>query len=366
MKDMNRRQFLGATAAAAATLGIAGCSSSDDEDTGSTSGSASTDSSTEEATSDYGDFTVTMITDTGGVNDQSFNQLAWEGLQELEEETGIEVSYTESTQESDYATNLDRAVDADCNLIWGVGYAMADAVETAATTNPDYNFAIIDNSYDDPADNLTGVVFRSEEAAFAGGYVAACTTTTGQVGFVGGIESDVLIAFEYGYKAGVAYANSVNGTSVEVTAQYVESFSDTAAGKATANSQYTNGCDIVFACAGNAGNGVIEAATETGNLVIGVDSDQYDLAPDNMLTSVLKKVDEAVIEISLECANGESIGGQNVELGSSDDAVGLSEHHDLMDDDVYEAAIGLIDQFASGEIVAPTNEDEYNEYVATL
>ena len=107
-------------------------------------------------------FSVAMITDTGGINDQSFNQSAWEGLTELKEEKGVEVNYIESKQASDFVTNLERLGDNGANLLWGVGYACADAVLEAADSNPDIQYAIIDNAYDDTPDNVTGVMFRSD------------------------------------------------------------------------------------------------------------------------------------------------------------------------------------------------------------
>lgn len=368
---MKKKRFMGlATAAAAGVLAltIAGCGGSP-ATSGSTAGSAEGSSS----------FKVKMVTDMGGVNDQSFNQLAWEGLQELQDQTGIKVGYTESKQEADYATNLDKAVDDENNLIWGIGFAMASSIRDAAKTNPDVNFAIIDNAFpekghvneetgeeDGLLDNLTGVTFRTQEPSFVAGYIAAMTTTTGKVGFVGGMKSDVLNTFEWGYKAGVAYANKEAGKNVEVTTQYLETFTDAAKGKAAGQKMYSDGCDIVFACAGNAGNGVIDAAKDANKLVIGVDKDQYEQAPDNMLTSVMKNVDTAVIEISKKASKGEEIGGENIELGSSDDAVSISEHHDLMSDDVYTAATDLFAQIKDGKITPPATEDAYNEFVAGL
>ncbi|MFR3451839.1 MAG: BMP family ABC transporter substrate-binding protein [Collinsella sp.] len=111
----------------------------------------------------------------------------------------------------------------------------------------------------------------------------------------------------------------------------METFTDAAKGKAAGQKMYSDGCDIVFACAGNAGNGVIEAAQDADKMVIGVDKDQYDLAPENMLTSVMKNVDKAVIEVSTMASNGEKVGGKNIELSAKDGAVAVSTHHDLME-----------------------------------
>ena len=213
---------------------------------------------------------LTMVTDTGGVNDQSFNQSAWEGMTELKDKNGWDVSYLESKQDSDYATNLDKAVDAESDLVWGVGFAMADATLKAAKDNPNTQFAIIDNGNESQVANFTGVMFRAQEPSFVVGYIAARTTKTGKVGFVGGISSALIDQFEYGYRGGVAFANKENNTNVEVSAQYAESFSDAAKGKAIANSMYSDGCDVVFHAAGGVGTGVIEAAKDANKLAIAI------------------------------------------------------------------------------------------------
>ena len=219
-------------------------------------------------------------------------------MTELKDKNGWDVSYLESKQDSDYATNLDKAVDAESDLVWGVGFAMADATLKAAKDNPNTQFAIIDNGNDSQVSNFTGVMFRAQEPSFVVGYIAARTTKTGKVGFVGGISSALIDQFEYGYRGGVAYANKEKGTNVEISAQYAESFSDAAKGKAIANSMYSDGCDIVFHAAGGVGTGVIEAAKDANKLAIGVDRDQAYLAPENVLTSALKRVNVAIVEIS--------------------------------------------------------------------
>ena len=178
------------------------------------------------------------------------------------------------------------------------GFAMADATLKAAKDNPNTQFAIIDNGNDSQVSNFTGVMFRAQEPSFVVGYIAARTTKTGKVGFVGGISSALIDQFEYGYRGGVAYANKEKGTNVEISAQYAESFSDAAKGKAIANSMYSDGCDIVFHAAGGVGTGVIEAAKDANKLAIGVDRDQAYLAPENVLTSALKRVNVAIVEIS--------------------------------------------------------------------
>ena len=353
MHMMNRRTFVGSAAAAAALVGLAGCG-------GSSSDSGSDNSATSSS------YKIEMVTDTGGVSDQSFNQSSWEGLQQLQQDKGWTVSYLESRQESDYKTNLDKAVDDGANLVWGIGFAMADAVESCAQTNPDVQFAIIDNGYDDPSANLTGVMFRAQEPSFLVGYIAARVSTSGKVGFVGGISSNIISQFEWGYKAGVAYANKKEGLNVQVTSQYAESFSDAAKGKSIAQKMLSNGCDVVFHAAGGCGTGVIEAAKEAGKYAIGVDRDQAYLAPDNVLTSALKLVNKAIIEVSEGLQSGEDKGGANVELGLKEDAVGIPEDHHLFSDEIYDKAISFEDLIKDGTITPPATEDDYNTFASTL
>ena len=309
---------------------------------------------------------IAMITDTGGINDQSFNQSAWEGLQKLRDETGADVAYIESKQSGDFPTNLETLVDNGSTLCWGIGYACADAVVEAAASNPDVNFACVDNAFGDPLPNVTGVVFRAQESSFMVGYIAAAVSKTNKVGFVGGISSEVIEQFQYGYEAGVAYANNMLGKKVQVTSQYAESFSDAAKGKSIANKMFTDGCDIVYHAAGGTGTGVIEAAKEADKFAIGVDRDQAYLAPDNVLTSSLKNVNVAVNLVSKLHIVGRRIGGQNMGFGLIDDAVGIPEHHENYSDEIYQAAIEIGEQIKRGAIVPPATAKELKAYKETL
>lgn len=320
---------------------------------------------------DYSDFSVGMITDTGGVNDQSFNQSAWEGLQAFEQETGAKVSYRESEQEANYGPNIDSLIDADTDLIWGIGFMMGDAISNAATTNPDIKFAIVDNAYDETPANLTAVVFRAQEPSFLVGYMAGMTTETNKVGFVGGIKGPVIDQFEFGYRAGVAYAAKELGKEIEVLVQYADSFGDDAKGKAIATSMYTNGADIVFHAAGNVGQGVIAAAKDMDKLVIGVDRDQAYLAPENVMTSALKLVGAAMKDVSKRIADGEELGGQTLAYGIAEESAGIPPYEgstaNLVDKGVYDKTMEIRDKIVSGGIIdIPVSEEEFNEFVTGL
>jgi basic membrane protein A len=307
-----------------------------------------------------------MITDVGGVHDQSFNQLSWAGLERLSDEFGWEVSYIESKQESDYITNLDKAVDDEPNLVWGIGFAMADAINQAAGQNPDVKFAAIECTNDSGVDNLTGVNFKSEESSFAVGYIAARMTKSGKVGFVGGVDSEIIQSFQNGFFAGIEYANKEQGTSVTYTGQMAESFADAAKGKSIAQKMIKDGADVVYHAAGLTGTGMIEACDEAGVMAIGVDMDQSYLAPQTVITSALKCVDKAIYRVSKELINEEVAGGQNMVLGAAEDGVGIAETHDLLPDDVYQAALGIIELLKAGDIQVPTTAEGLADYIASL
>lgn len=312
-------------------------------------------------------FKVAMVTDVGGVNDQSFNQSAWEGLQKAQAELGYEVKYLESKQESDYGPNLENLSDEDMNLIWGIGFMMADAITNAAKMNPDKHYAIIDNAYPETPANVTGIVFRAQEPSFLVGYIAGRMTQTDKVGFVGGIAGEVISQFEFGYRAGVAYAAKELGKEIAVEVQYADSFSDDAKGKAITTAMYANGADIVFHAAGGVGLGVIEAAKEQGKFAIGVDRDQNYLAPDNVMTSVIKNVGQAIYLVSKDLQEGKAIGGQTLAYGISEGACGIAETTSKhVPEDVLADTKAIEEKIASGEIVAPANNTDFEAYVATL
>lgn len=343
------KRFIALSLAAVMACSAAGCSGGD---------GSSTNSDT---------FFTAMVTDTGGVNDQSFNESAWEGLQKFSLESDVRVSYLESTQATDYETNMDKLADQGCNLIWGIGYAMADSLDNEARRNPDVLYAIADNSYGDrTAENVIGVMFDAQESAFLVGYIAGKTTKTNSVGFVGGIKSAVIDQFEYGYRAGVAYAAKELSKEIKMSVQYAESFSDASKGKATAKKMFDSGADIVFHAAGGVGTGVIEAAKDSGKFAIGVDRDQSDLAEDNVLTSALKKVGTAVEIVSKEVLEGKDIGGQTQTFGLKDNCVGIPEINKNMDPAVYDAAMVIREKIIDGEITPPQTEAEYNAYVGSL
>ena len=299
------------------------------------------------------EFKIGLITDVGGVNDGSFNQSAWEGLEKAGEELGVEVNYLESATDADYQPNMETFVDEDYDLIISVGYMLADATREAAEANPDTKFAIIDDSSID-LPNVTSLMFKAEQASCLVGYVAGLTTKTNNIGFVVGMTNETMNQFGYGYCAGAIDANP------DITVQQfnANSFADSATGKTMANTAITNGADIVFQAAGATGLGVIEACQEAGVYAIGVDSDQSSIAPKTVLTSAMKRVDNAVYDAVQELIDDKLEGGvQTFDLAAG--GVDIAPSQDLISDDVIKAVDEVKEKIISGDVVIPDNKDDF-------
>ncbi len=306
---------------------------------------------------------VAMITDVGGINDESFNQSSWNGLEALQQR-GATVTFIESQKEADYAPNLDTKITEGNNLIWGVGFMMKGAVEEASLDYPEQKFALIDDFWPDgQLPNVTGVTFAAEQSSFLVGYIASYMTETDRVGLVLGMESPTMNGFTNGYFAGVDYGAKEQGK--EITKDYVviESFQDSALGKATANKMFSDGCDIVFHAAGGSGIGVIEAAKEMSKWAIGVDLDQNYLAPDNVLTSALKNVNVATESVSAAILRGEDLGGKTVHFGLVEGGVGIAPTSDKhVPAEILEKTAAVEAKIVAGEIVVPKTAEEYQNF----
>ncbi len=299
---------------------------------------------------------IGMVADTGGINDESFNQSAWEGLQQAKEDFNIEIKVIESKQPSEYISNIESLVDEGMDLVIGVGFTMKDAVETQAQNYPEQQFAIIDETYDEIPENVTPLLFKANEASFLTGLVAGKMTETNQVGFIGGMENALIGQFEYGYKYGVKLANS----DAEISSQYAGTFSDAAKGKSIANQMYGNNIDVILSAAGGTGLGAIESAKENNKYAIGVDKDQSSLAPENVLTSALKKVNIGVYDTVKDLVEGNLKGGEAKIYGLNEDGVGIPEStKNLVPADVLEFVNEMKEKVKNGEISIPSTKEEY-------
>jgi basic membrane protein A len=307
---------------------------------------------------------IGMVTDVGGVNDQSFNQSAWEGLQKTKKDLGMKISYQESKQDADYPANLETLYDAKNDLIWAIGFKMADAILLAAKQNPKQKYAIIDYSFGAKTPpNVVGVMFKAEEGAFLAGYLAAKMSKTGSLGFIGGMSVPIIHSFQYGFEAGAKYANK----KIVILEQYAESFTDAAKGKAIANQMMGKGADVIFHAAGAVGDGVIEAVKEKDKMAVGVDRDQNYLAPKNVITSSMKRVDNAVFNVVSDLGKGTFKGGTTVEYGLKDGAVDIAPTTTKMVPSVLLEDVGNIKKsITSGKIKVPATLVAYNNYVKKL
>ncbi len=280
----------------AAALVLAGCGSppAEDADGGSEAGE---------------DFKACMVTDSGGVDDRSFNQTSWDGIQQAEEEFGIESSVLESNSNADFQPNLNQFMQQDCGLIVTVGFLLADATEAAATESTDQNFAIVDHVYEEQVDNIKPLVFNTAEAAFLAGYLSAGMSESGKVATYGGIKIPTVTIFMDGFAQGVDHYNEQNDGNVEVlgwnpdsqNGSFTGDFTDQNKGKTLTENFIRQGADIVMPVAGPVGLGTAAAAQEDGDVnVVWVDTDGCVSAEqycDVFLTSVMKGMDVAVKDV---------------------------------------------------------------------
>ena len=299
-------------------------------------------------------FKVGLVTDVGGVNDGSFNQSAWEGLQRAEADFDIEVKYLESKGDADYAPNIEAFIDEEYDLIICVGYMLASATMEAAQANPDQQFAIIDDATCAELDNVTCLMFKQEQASYLVGYVAGMMTEKDNVGLVLGMASESMHLFGYGYLAGVVDANP----DAKVQQFNANSFADPSIGKTNATTAVTNGADIVFHAAGGTGNGVIEGCKEAGIWAIGVDSDQSVLAPETVITSAMKRVDNAVYDSCKAAVEGTLESGVKT-YDITNGGVDIAPTQDLLPAEVISAVEDVKAKLLNGEIVVPASKDEF-------
>lgn len=302
---------------------------------------------------------VTMVTDFGGVNDKSFNQSAYEGLQKADKDGVAKFDYIESHKEADFVPNLESALDSESDLILTVGYALFPATDEAAEENPEQNYVIIDNANENDRENLLGVSFADHENSFLAGYIAGMQSETNNVGFVGGIKGVIIDRFEYGFRAGVEQASREKGEPIKVQVQYANSFNDQAAGKNIADRMYQEGADVIFHAAGGVGIGVIESAKENDKWVIGVDRDQQDEAPDNMLVSTVKGVGDAVRQIIDEYDEGNFEGGDKTFTLADGDAVTIAyADNGIVSQEIKDKVEDIKQDIIDGKIKVPENEDQ--------
>jgi simple sugar transport system permease protein len=309
---------------------------------------------------------VGLVTDSGHVDDGTFNQYAYEGLMRAAEEHGLDPKVIETESPDSFENNLKRIIEAGCNLVVTVGSRTGPQVEQLALRYPEIHFVVVDHEPLPESKNVTGLLFAEDQAGFLAGALAGLVTESGTVGFVGGQDLPPVRKFQRGFKHGLAHTNR----RAQVLETFAESFTDLVAGEEAGTELVMHGADVVFAAAGLSGSGAIRAAAQEGAWVIGVDQDQWRTtfesgrAPgcEKLLTSAVKRVDQAVyVAITQAAAKGLQSGV--VRFNLSNEGVGLAPYHEA-DVAVPSEVRGKIQEVAgglrSGRIrthVGPTGED---------
>ncbi|WNS77235.1 BMP family protein [Bacillus sp. DTU_2020_1000418_1_SI_GHA_SEK_038] len=365
---MKKRKFglaLSLVLAAGTILGACGKSDEKDGDTAKTENNESA-------------FSVAMVTDVGGVDDKSFNQSAWEGLKEFGKNHGLEkgkggFDYLQSKSDADYSTNLNKLSREGFNLVFGVGFLMVEDINKIAEQQKDTHFGIIDGVVEQP--NVVSVLFKEQEAAFLAGVAAAKATKSNQIGFIGGMEIPVIERFESGFLAGVQSVNP----DIKVNVHYTGAFDKAELGKTTAAQMYSSGVDVIFHAAGGTGNGLFTEAKDLKKKdpareiwAIGVDSDQtlegvVEIDGKNhnvILTSAMKGVKTAVMDISEKSKAGNFPGGETLIYGLAEEGVNLAPiNEEIANKADIEAAVGeWSEKIKSGEITVPGTLDELENF----
>ena len=318
---------------------------------------------------------VGMVTDSGTIDDKSFNQGTWEGIIEAEENLGIEKNYLKPAgeTEADYLTEIQNLYDSGYKFIVAPGYKLETAIYKAQNKYKDAQFVIIDGEPMDEngnyvvGENTVAIHFAEEEGGFVAGVAAAVQLQSGDLGFIGGMELPVVKKFNYGFQQGVAYANEKFGTSISLKEEnmvYSGSFTDTALGQQLAAQMYDRGVKAIFAAAGGVGRGVItEAKTRVVNgeevWVIGVDSDQYDdgIYEGNksvILTSAIKKVNAAAYQMIEAKLNDEFQGGEALVFDVKNDAIGIPDKNPNLSDDTMDKVNEVLNAIKADEIEVKT------------
>jgi basic membrane protein A len=340
-----------------------GDDSGDDSSSDTTEGGGT--DTTEGGGGETSDLTVGLAYDLGGRGDQSFNDSAAAGLDQAVDEYGIEVEELEPDEGGENRQELLQLLcDNGTDLIIAVGFLYSESVGAVAENCPDSTFAIVDDAAND-LPNVANLTFAEEQGSFLVGAAAALQTQTDHVGFIGGVNIELIQKFQAGFEAGVAEVDPAITVDVEYLTEPpdFDGFNAPDRGREVAASMYEGGADIIYAAAGGSGAGVFEAAQaarDGGSDVwaIGVDSDQYNTADpavqDVILTSMLKQVNVAVYNTISSAVAGEEVGGQTTVFDLSVDGVGYSTSGDFLTEDTIAALEDYKQQIIDGDIEVPT------------
>ncbi|MGY4688248.1 BMP family lipoprotein [Salibacterium sp. K-3] len=265
-----------------------------------------------------GKLKVGVMMSDSGLGDQSFNDLAFEGLVQARDNLDVVFDYREIAATDTYEQGIRELVEQDNDLVIGIGYQLQEALEKVAGDHPDQQFMIIDSVSE--MENITSVNFKVGQASYLAGMTAALTTETDHIGFIGGMDVEIINNFYNGFEEGATAANP----DIVIDREYAGTYEDDQLGAEMADEMIQNDADIIFAAAGFTGVGVLQEAQAQGVYGIGVDTDQYFQAEDAVITSVMKNVDNAIYQVVERMAEGETLSGENLEFGLAEEGVGLA------------------------------------------
>jgi basic membrane protein A len=313
--------------------------------------------------------TAGLVFDIGGRGDKSFNDAAYAGLERAKTELGVTTDYIEPGEGGDREAALRQLAARGVSLVFGIGFMFTEDITRIAAEFPQQKFACVDYTVTPGGaipPNLAALTFREEEGCFLTGALAALTSKSGVIGFVGGMDSPLIRKFEAGYRAGAMTAQPDVRVLVSYAGVTADAFKNPTKGKELALAQYAKNADIIFHASGSTGLGVFEAAREKNKFAIGVDRDQYDDMPGHILTSMTKGVTTAVFETAQRVKNGAFAGGVQ--------RFGLKERGvDYVYDDrnkalVSDATRAQVEQYRrmiiDGAITVPATMEELKHYRA--
>ena len=329
-----------------------------------------------ESTAPSADYKACMVSDVGGIDDNSFNENAWAGMERAQDELGVEVTFLESRSAEDYARNIDQHIADGCDMIVTVGFLLGDATAAAAEANPDVRFAIVDFAYDPAIPNVEGLVYATAEGAMLAGYASASWSKTDIVGTFGGINIGPGVTdFMDGFIAGVNYWNEQSGESVQVlggrnpndpdSGTFTGNFESTDDAAAVTQGMLDEGADVVLPVGGPIGGGTFAAIESSGAdaVGLGVDVDWTESAPEftpYLLTSIIKRIDNSVFQAVERGLNGDEV--QPVFLSNlENDGVGIAPFHEYEDEisqEVKDHIAEMIEMIIAGEL---SPSDYYGE-----
>jgi basic membrane protein A len=342
------RRALAAALACVLAAGLAACGGGAKEEKPEGNASAGGDT-----TGARGPIRVGLVLDKGGKDDKSFNTAAFAGATQAAAEGGVELKDVETMDDALFEPSLRSFAERGYDLVIGIGFAQQEPLERTARDFPNVRFAIVDAKVDLP--NVASLLFDEHEGSFLVGSIAAATSESGTIGFVGGMDIPLIRRFEMGYAAG---ARAVR-PDIKVLSNFVgvtsDAWNNPTRGKELAQAQYRRGADVIFAAAGASGLGVFDAAEEMDRFVIGVDSNQNWLKPGFVLTSMLKRVDRAVFQVIRDAKEGRFQGGVHT-FGLADQGIdyALDEHNEaILRPDVQALADSLKQEILAGRIDVP-------------